>query len=245
MASVEFIEKRIDSAEKKLEKLNKKMERIQIAKASDYEENNPYYYSDYDLRSTTREIAEVETSLAKYKEQLQKENEKAASRNVKVISDFLDKWVKDCILWLEAEEVKYQIALAEYYRKDREYCERFNSRKQTPEERKADRKAHNEMKKQFSAKWSHVTQFNHGSLSWHETMIKDLEAEKIRKYDDIIRRTNDIVGEITDASYLEIAPNGNLDGVIIGTRGKASVQTIGAGGYNIQRFHFRTLIREL
>lgn len=245
MASIEFIKKRIEGAEKKLEKLNKKMERIQIAKASDYKENNPYYYSDYDLRSTTREIAETESNLAKYKEQLQKENEKAASRNVKVISDFLDRWLKDCILWFESEEVKYQAELIEYYRKDREYCERFNRRNQTPEERKEDRKAHNEMKNKFSAKWSHVTQFNHGSLSWHETMIKDLEAEKIRKYDDIIRRTNDIVGEITDASFLEIAPNGNLNGVIIGTRGKASVQTIGAGGYNIQCFHFRTLIHKL
>lgn len=74
-------------------------------------------------------------------------------------------------------------------------------------------------------------------------MVKDLEQEKLRKYDDIIERTNDIVGKITDASELRVSPKGNLDGFISGEKGKAKVQTIGAGGYNIQCFHFRTLIK--
>ena len=34
----------------------------------------------------------------------------------------------------------------------------------------------------------------------------------------------------------------NLNGYIIGTKGCCSIKTIGAGGYNIQCFHFRTLI---
>ena len=49
MASIEFIQKRVDGAKAKIEKLNKKLERIEIAKASNYKENNPYCYSDYTL----------------------------------------------------------------------------------------------------------------------------------------------------------------------------------------------------
>lgn len=74
-------------------------------------------------------------------------------------------------------------------------------------------------------------------------LLKDLKAEANAKYDDIIERTNKIVGEITDASELRINAKGNLDGIISGTRGKASVTTIEAGGYNIQCYHFRTLIK--
>lgn len=60
-----------------------------------------------------------------------------------------------------------------------------------------------------------------------------------------IERTNEIVGEITDASYLSVNQKGNLDGFILGSRGSAQVSTIDAGGYNIQCYHFRTLIHKV
>ena len=75
-----------------------------------------------------------------------------------------------------------------------------------------------------------------------QQLEKDLNEEANRKYDFIIERTNAIAGEITDASGLSIGSKQDLNGFIVGTRGTAKVQTIGAGGYNIQCFHFRTLI---
>jgi hypothetical protein len=74
---------------------------------------------------------------------------------------------------------------------------------------------------------------------------KVLEQEANRKYDFIIERTNAIVGKITDASNLKVGAKQDLNGFIIGTKGRAKVQTIGAGGYNIQCYHFRTLINEM
>ena len=74
---------------------------------------------------------------------------------------------------------------------------------------------------------------------------KTLEEEKKAKLADLIGRINAVVGTIRDASRLYIAENGNINGTVIGTEGKAKVETIGAGGYNIVCFHFRTLIHEI
>ena len=81
-----------------------------------------------------------------------------------------------------------------------------------------------------------------------------LEKEKNTMILDLYRRINEEVGDITDASDLQINA-GNLNGIVIGTNGKARVETIGAGGYNTdvvldsgrhgQRFHFRTLVKPI
>lgn len=61
-----------------------------------------------------------------------------------------------------------------------------------------------------------------------------------------IIRTNAITGDTITASALHIDPkSGDVNGTIAGTCGTAKVQTIGAGGYNIQCYHFRCLVREV
>lgn len=72
---------------------------------------------------------------------------------------------------------------------------------------------------------------------------KDLKEEADRKYDDMIDRIVHVTGEITDASNLSVAAKGELNGFIVGKKGAALIETIGAGGYNIQCFHFRTLVK--
>jgi hypothetical protein len=59
---------------------------------------------------------------------------------------------------------------------------------------------------------------------------------------DLVQRTKAVVGEITDWSYLRFSACA-LEGVIQGTKGKAAVFTIVAGGYNIQRRHYRVLVK--
>ena len=82
---------------------------------------------------------------------------------------------------------------------------------------------------------------------------KEIEQEKNNKLIDLMTRVSKITGEITDAQYLYIADDGNLNGYIIGKDGKAEVETIGAGGYNEhvildsgrrgQCYHFRVLVK--
>ena len=61
---------------------------------------------------------------------------------------------------------------------------------------------------------------------------------------DLYNRVVAVTGEITDASGIRWGGK-CLDGIIIGKEGKAIVDTIEAGGYNIQRWHLRTLVKEV
>lgn len=267
MASIEFIRNRISGAEKKLEKLNKKLERIRKVEAQNWEDPNPYYYSEYDLRSCLRDIEDTQKSLNGYKEQLASEEEKASSRNVPAIVSFLDGW--------KARVTKqYAKGLNEYYEEEKAVRELYNKIEwyytDSPEKKAYDeanevfnRKCYGYYEKQeFTNRWgkpdSRKVKVRDGEYEWmkpyngestfEEAMAKvekDLVQEWNRKYDFIIERTNKIVGVITDASGLKVGAKGDLNGFIIGTKGTAKVQTIGAGGYNIQCFHFRTLIDEV
>lgn len=78
------------------------------------------------------------------------------------------------------------------------------------------------------------------AVAWLE---ETLEVEKQAKLVKLIARIEKITGLITEAEGLKIS-GGELNGYIKGEKGNAKVQTIGAGGYNIQCFHFRTLVTE-
>lgn len=69
--------------------------------------------------------------------------------------------------------------------------------------------------------------------------------ERIRKENNFIARVEKVVGCITDATDLKVADNLELNGTVIGQEGKARVSTITAGGYNIQCFHFRVLVKKI
>lgn len=83
--------------------------------------------------------------------------------------------------------------------------------------------------------------------------ITDQEIEETNKKDmehlilNLLERVTEKTGKITDASGL-IVTSGNqgyavINGLVIGENGNAVVESIGAGGYNIQRYHIRTLVK--
>lgn len=65
---------------------------------------------------------------------------------------------------------------------------------------------------------------------------------------DLLKRVTKITGPVTDWSGLHVT-QGNmgavLNGIVVGDEGKARVESILAGGYNIQRLHVRTLVKEI
>lgn len=78
-----------------------------------------------------------------------------------------------------------------------------------------------------------------------EWLEKAMEEERRAKLLDLMTRINKVVGTITDAACLRIGAKGDIEGYVTGTEGRASIETIGAGGYNIQCFHYRTLIHPI
>ena len=79
-----------------------------------------------------------------------------------------------------------------------------------------------------------------------ETSIKKtIENEKQVKIIQLTMRVTNVVGTITDAAHLEIGEKGDLVGIIEGEKGKATVETITAGGWNIQCFHYRTIVNKI
>ena len=265
MANIDFIAKRIEGKEKELEKLTKKLERIRKAEASGWAVN-PYYYHESDLRYTLRDIEAAQKALDDYKAQLTAETEKAASRNVPAIVEFLNGWKARVTSHFTNGLMEYYLEkeyVHELYTKLRSYYVESPEKTAYEEARQTFRnKCHGYYeRREFTNRWGKLdytdVKVRDGEYEWlrpynnEQTLEealrkleKDLDKEWSRKYDFIIERTNQIVGVITDASNLKVGAKADLNGYIIGTKGTAKVQTIGAGGYNIQCFHFRTLINE-
>ena len=73
---------------------------------------------------------------------------------------------------------------------------------------------------------------------WEIALEKEIEKDKNVKRQFLVSRVKKITGKILDAHNLYIGLNGEINGYIIGELGKAKVETISAGGYNIQCWHF-------
>jgi hypothetical protein len=74
-----------------------------------------------------------------------------------------------------------------------------------------------------------------------EILDKEVKVKKA----NIISRVEKAIGKIIDASYLKVAENSELNGIIVGENGRCKVDTITAGGWNIQCIHFRVLVKKL
>ena len=101
--------------------------------------------------------------------------------------------------------------------------------------------------KEFSRKYTHadVVFKSKTDEQIHDDNVQAAEDLII----DLIYRVRSITGEITDWSNIRAtAGTGGftvLNGTVIGKEGIACVESITAGGYNIQRLHIRVLVRSI
>ena len=256
MASIKFLNDRIAGKEKEVAKLEKKLARIKKAEASNWEDN-PYFYSESDKRWTIKDLEAAKKAIEEYRAKLAEEQNKESSRNVPAITEFLDSWKKRMFDYYmkgieiaSAESDRIRALFAVDYDKACKESQILRERKYGKFETVTEtdwrgRKYRKEVKVANGDLEQYRPYVEYKKAEAVAKLEKDLNDEYRRKYDFIIERTCAIVGTITDATNLKVGLNGELNGFILGTDGKAKVETIGAGGYNIQCYHFRTLIHKM
>ena len=101
--------------------------------------------------------------------------------------------------------------------------------------------------KEFSRKYTHADVMfkSKSDEQIHDDNIQSAENLII----DLIYRVRKITGEITDWSDVRASAGTGgftvLNGLVIGKEGRAKVESITAGGYNIQRLHIRVLVHSV
>lgn len=208
---------------------------------------------DRDIRRSNKEIQECQKIIDKYSSQLSDKEAKSATKRVPVIDEFLANWkqlAKEYVIE-NVREVK------EYYRINSEYSNWFNTTRRTlpREEAREQDLEYRRLQREAQEKihpWTSRA-YRGGKIDEAE-LNKILDKEVENKYWNLVNKVKDTVGEITDASDLRIAGDGNLNGIVIGTQGKAEVSTILAGGYNQgiivnvkhgQILHYRVLVKKI
>lgn len=217
---IQEIQNKIENITEKINKRVEVLRKIDVKLSQTTDEYQRRHLKS-DKESGIKKLEKMEQTLYKYVAQ-KKKLERTNIEVIPVIDEFLNIWKEK--------------AKKEFIKEMKDFENLRDSRNQYSEE---------EYKKELE-KFDKVTFYlMNMHPSWRiEELEKLLEEEKFKKLIDLTKRVNKICGKITNADDLLIGNRGDINGIIIGEKGKAEVRTIEAGGYNIQCFHFRVLIRE-
>lgn len=215
------IEVLMDRIQKAKDKIAKKENTIakKTARIPKVDENDAYWLQE-DIERLKGEIEDLKALIERYEAQLVEEQKKEET----FIKD-----VPDALKDLEVQMIE------EWDRSDKERQEFL----------------HEEYKKlgysEFVKKHTYTGyNFMHETEEEiHKDNVKSARAFVLQ----FVNRVKKVTGEITgwDNVYLTRGAHGfpTLNGVVYGKKGTARVESINAGGYNIQRLHVRVLVHEL
>lgn len=264
-------EKRIQACEKRIEKLNNSTKRLEllISKkkqriASGKEENNKYINGKYllqgeiewheeDIKCNQKDLEKDKILLEELKAKRQKEVEKENELfqvECEAINNFLEDWKQKAKDYYIKQANKYHELREEHKRIDEEienkdisYIER---NRLSIEEHKRFKEVVNTCINSLATDLYKLRINENGNHIDEIKLEVIIEREKQAKKRDLYERINKVVGKIKDATMLTIGERyGEINGIIIGESGKAEIETISAGGYNIQCYHYRVLIKKL
>ena len=172
-----------------------------------------------DIKRNEKEIEEIKASLEKYELQLAGEIEKE-SILLKDIPESMKRMQTELVERWDAWDIERRDKMVADYRS---------------------LSYHDYIKKYKGTDF----QFRHKTNEQiHNSNVRDAKVLIL----DLYYRVKNITGEITDWSHIyATAGTGGftvLNGYVTGKEGKACVDSILAGGYNIQRLHVRVLVKE-
>lgn len=164
---------------------------------------------------------------------------------IQAIEDFLTEWHKKATDYHRRICDEYLVKLKE----GNVRCEKWNSAFKYPNPMEIRKECDEEYRK--FAEWQ---KWNNNTLcmirrdipaDWNKAIKKALDREVERKRANFILRITEKAGDILDASNLSIGLTCEIDGTVKGSKANVRVETISAGGYNIQCFHYRVLVHEI
>lgn len=206
-----------------------------------------------DIKNNEKKLNELYEKLESYKEQFEVESKRQEVPHIPALEEFLAGWKENARDWYCGQVSAFHAFNAERDRIRAEikakYAPReFYHRKEIAEEEKAAKVDHDSYKQQVKANYTaDVLQMAQegapGQPRFDQKLEEDLDDEVRRKRLDLYLRCTAAVGVITDAAGLRVGDNGSINGFVVGENGKASVETVWAGGYNIQRLHYRVMVK--
>lgn len=206
-------------------------------------------------RDKIREIQGLQTTLDKYNKKLSEISSFKQEDRIKVIWDFLLKWKEDTINFIK-ENAELLYSLRNNYRKAFEDYKSKHPEEFNGDNWRAEYYKEKDFQKTYYAPIHNLTYnvYTRGGKVDEKRLNDILDNDIELKYKSLEAKIKNVCGEIVDASDLYIANNGMINGYIVGTEGKAYVETIVAGGYNQntivntkhgQIVHYRVLVKKL
>lgn len=202
-----------------------------------------------ELRSAYIDLAEQKATLNKYKVALDKETNFQKMEKIETIWKFLQQWKKDAFKYFNENAKEYTELRHKLRHKEEEETKKYIAKyiKDNNLEKlnwKEEYHLSLQFKKEYYRNIHSVTRslYQYTGRLDEEKLNIFLNKTVEEKYNNLVQTITKKAGEITDATNLNIGPKGDINGYVQGTKNKVHVQTIGAGGYNIQIFHYRTLV---
>lgn len=179
-----------------------------------------------DAWSKAHELYDARNTLAKYQTMLKAESD----RNATIAS--IPETIKEFGKNLENKWNEYDMWKKQAIRED---CKKEHS-------------DYREFQRNMNEKWGRGW-YEFAYYTTEEQIKKDNHKAVEQLILNLINRTVELVGTITDANALRLDRDNNgyaiINGIVIGTDGTVRIESIGAGGHNIQRYHIRVLVKEV
>ena len=270
----EQLKERIQKSEEKIAKIEKRIKKWQDAQSEkafikergwllNMGRDRDYLWNEYikdckwELDRAIQDLHDAQVTLEKYQNALNieqaKDNEFDNNR-IKVIWDFLLNYKEQV-----AEYIRNNMdVLNEYYEVNSQMCDWHNHNSYKVYNGEMSKEEYNRVYNELRERERELEDAIHpytklvatrnypektrvvDEEKLEEILMKDCKA----RYFQLVNEVTEITGIIQDATNLHIS-GGELNGIIIGEKGKAKINTFSAGGYNIQCFHYRTKVTKV
>lgn len=260
-------EEQIEKRKKTTEKFEKKLEKCT-------DERDRRWVED-DIKTSNGKLKELEGQLERLQEQLEKQLNKENVPLIPAIESLLDRWeekTREYIGFCHEENIGRRDAYCESldfmekemglwrqtyhsfhydYKYRRKKIDELKDKYTSQEGRfKVSDEVFEKMKETYQYEEAYENFCNENAIFLglygdEEKTDRFMRDQKEIRRIELIERVTKVVGEIKDASGLHFGYDDGINGIIIGNKGKAKVHCVMAGGWNIQRFHYRVLVHPI